>query len=192
MAQRLHPSWAAPTDTTIHNINPVWTWSNVLMATVTALKFATPTGAEAALARIQALQHQHLIALHDAAIVSWPIGDRTPKVRQLVNLVATGALGGMFWGMLFGLIFVVPFYGLAVGAALGGLGGAFRDYGIDDNFIEQTRGAVTEGTSALFLMTSDAVRDRVADTMKAEKFEVIATNLSSIQEKALRRMFAEQ
>jgi uncharacterized membrane protein len=162
------------------------------MATVTVLKFSTPTGAQGALARIQDLQNQHLIKLHDAAIVSWPIGDRAPKTRQLVNLVAAGALGGMFWGMLFGLIFVVPLYGLAVGAALGGLGGAFRDYGIDDNFIKQIRVAVTEGTSALFLMTSDAVLDRVADAMKSEKFEIIATNLSSGQETALRSMFAEQ
>src|SRR5262249_35358728 len=100
-------------------------------------------------------------------------------------------LGGMFWGMLFGLIFFTPLFGMAIGAAVGALGGSFRDYGIDDDFIKRVRGAVTEGTSALFLMTSDAVMDRVAETTKRAKFEIIATNLSHQQEQKLREAFAQ-
>ena len=96
----------------------------------------------------------------------------------------------MFWGMLFGLIFVTPFFGMAVGAAFGAIGGAFRDYGIDDDFIKGVRGAVTPGTSALFLMTSNAVMDRVVKAMKVADFEIIATNLSSDQERQLRELFA--
>jgi len=160
------------------------------MSTVTVLKFATAEGAEDALTHVQRLQKQHLITLHDAAIVSWPQGQQTPKTKQLVNLVSTGALGGMFWGMLFGLIFVTPFFGMAVGAAFGAIGGAFRDYGIDDDFIKGVRGAVTPGTSALFLMTSNAVMDRVVKAMKVADFEIIATNLSTQQERQLRELFA--
>ena len=33
--------------------------------------------------------------------------------------------------------------------------------GIDDKFIDKVKGAVTEGTSALFLMSSSGVADRV-------------------------------
>jgi uncharacterized membrane protein len=97
----------------------------------------------------------------------------------------------MFWGMLFGMIFATPFFGAAIGAALGALGGTFRDYGIDDDFIKQVRNQVTEGTSALFLMTSDAVMDRVVDAMKGAKFEIIATNLSKDQEQKLRESFGQ-
>jgi uncharacterized membrane protein len=97
------------------------------MATVTVLQFATSEGANDALARIQDLQKQHLIKLHDAAIVSWPTGKKSPKTKQLVDLVSAGTLDGMFWGMLFGLIFFNPLFGMAVGSAFGGLGGAFRD-----------------------------------------------------------------
>jgi uncharacterized membrane protein len=100
-------------------------------------------------------------------------------------------MGGMFWGMLLGLIFLTPLFGMAIGAAFGALGGAFRDYGIDDDFIKRVRSAVTEGTSALFLMTSDAVLDRVSERMKNIKFEIIATNLSKEQEDRLREMFAQ-
>src|SRR5262245_38039280 len=98
-------------------------------------------------------------------------------------------MGGMFWGMLFGLIFVTPLFGMAIGAAAGALGGAFRDYGIDDDFIKQIRAQVTEGRSALFLMTSGAVIDRVAETMKTIPFQLIATNLSREQEQKLREAF---
>ena len=161
------------------------------MAAVTVLKFAEPDGAENALSQIQGLQKEHLIKVLDAAIVSWPHGKKSPKTRQLVNLVAVGTMGGMFWGLLLGIIFLTPLFGLAIGAAFGALGGAFRDYGIDDDFIKQVRSAVVEGTSALFLMTSDAVMDRVSERMKNIKFDFIATNLSKEQEDQLREVFAQ-
>jgi uncharacterized membrane protein len=162
------------------------------MATVTVLKFPTTEGADDILSRVQDLQKQHLIKLHDAAIVFWPVGKKAPRTRQLVDLVSAGALSGMFWGMLFGLIFFAPLFGMAVGAAFGALGGAFRDYGIDDDFIKRVRSQVTEGTSALFLMTSEAVMDRVVDAMKDAKFEIIATNLSKGQEQKLREAFGQE
>lgn len=161
------------------------------MATVTVLMFPAAEGANEALNRIQELQKQHLIKVHDAAIVSWPVGKKSPKTRQLVDLVGAGAVSGMFWGMLLGLIFLNPLFGMAIGAAFGSLGGAFQDYGIDDDFIKRIRGKVTEGTSALFLMTSDAVVDRVADEMKNMKFEIIATNLSKEQEAKLHEAFGQ-
>ena len=162
------------------------------MATVTVLKFPTAEGANVALSRVQELQKQHLIKLHDAAIVSWPTGAKHPKTRQIVDLVRIGALSGMFWGMLLGFIFAAPIFGMAVGAAWGALGGAFRDYGIDDDFIKRVRSQVTEGTSALFLMTSEAVLDRVVDGMKDLKFEIIATNLSKEQEQKLHEAFGQE
>ena len=99
---------------------------------------------------------------------------------------------GAFWGMLFGLIFFVPFFGLAVGAAMGALSGKFADYGIDDNFIKQTREKVTEGTSALFLLTSGAVQDKVVEAMKDQTFEIIMTNLPKAKEDELRAAFGAE
>jgi uncharacterized membrane protein len=103
-----------------------------------------------------------------------------------------GALDGAFWGMLFGLIFFVPFFGLAVGAAFGALGGKMADYGIDDDFIKQVRTQVTEGTSALFLMTEGAVQDKVMAELKGMQFELIASNLTKEQEDALRAEFSAE
>jgi len=159
------------------------------MATITVLKFQTDKGAEEALGLVKSLSKQHLINLQDAAIVTWPEGKKKPKTKQLANLAGLGALDGAFWGMLFGLIFFIPLFGMAFGAAMGALAGKFSDYGIDDDFIKSVRGQVTEGTSALFLMTSDAVTDKVADAFKGIEFEIVTTNLSNEEEDELRAAF---
>jgi uncharacterized membrane protein len=162
------------------------------MATLTVLKFDSADGASQGLTLIQDLQKQELIKLLDAAVVTWPEGARKPKTRQLFDLACAGAWDGAFWGMLFGLIFFVPFFGAAVGGLMGALAGHFTDHGIDDRFIGEVRKKVTQGTSALFLLTSDAVVDRVVDAAKKlPKFEVVATNLPKEQEEKLKAAFGE-
>jgi uncharacterized membrane protein len=52
------------------------------------------------------------------------------------------------------------------------------DVGISDYFIRPVRSKVTESTSALFLRTSDAVKNKVAKAMKGLNFEIIASDLS--------------
>ena len=161
------------------------------MATLTVWKFDTPEGAERATETLADLQKQELIKVHDAAIVSWPQGKKKPKTRQLSGLAGAGALGGAFWGLLFGLLFFVPLLGLAVGAAMGALAGSMTDVGIDDDFISTVRQRVTPGTSALFVMTSDAVLDKVEEAFKGSHGRLISTNLSKEQEDKLRAAFAE-
>lgn len=162
------------------------------MTTLTVLKFETADGAEKALHVVEDLSKKQLINLHDAAIVTWPEGKKKPETRQLSNMTGAGALSGAFWGLLFGLIFFIPIFGLVAGAALGALTGSMADVGISDDFIRSVRSKVTEGTSALFLMTSDAVRDRVAEAARGMKFELIASNLSKEEEEKLREAFAEE
>lgn len=161
------------------------------MASLTVFKFSTPDGAAQMLEKVQTLQKMQLITIQDAALVTWPQDKDKPKTKQLVNMGGVGALQGAFWGMLFGLIFFVPFFGLAVGAAMGALSGKMADYGIDDNFIKTTREKVTQGTSALFLMTANAVMDKVTDELKDFEFELIASNLTKEQEEQLMAAFSE-
>jgi uncharacterized membrane protein len=161
------------------------------MATLTVWKFNTPDGADAALHTLEDLQRQELIKVHDGAVVTWPPGKSKPKTRQLRSLTGVGALGGAFWGLLFGLIFFVPILGVAIGAATGALAGSLGDVGIDDDFINGTREKVTPGTSALFILTSDAVTDRVKEAFAGQDMELISTNLSAEDEANLRHAFAE-
>lgn len=162
------------------------------MTTLTAIKFDTSNGADRMEATLQDLQREQLITVLDAAVVSWPVGAKKPKTRQLFSTTGGGAMAGSFWGLLFGLLFFVPLIGMAVGAAAGALMGHFADIGIDDNFIKQSRDKITPGTSALFLLSAAAVPDRIAEELKKRGIqgELIASNLSLEQEAKLKEVFA--
>ncbi len=74
----------------------------------------------------------------------------------------------------------------------GPFAGSLTDVGIDDTFINKVRDQITPGTSALFVMTSDAVVDKVHAAFAGHQpGELIFTNLSNEQETALREVFAE-
>ena len=161
------------------------------MATLSGWRFDTAPGADEAIATLERLASQRLIAVHDAATVSWPPNAKRPKTRHLSNLAGAGALGGAFWGLLFGLLFLVPLLGAAIGAAAGALAGRFSDFGIDNDFIKRSRDEIQPGTSALFVLTSDAVRDKVQQAFAGQRAELLFTNLSTEQEKVLREAFAE-
>jgi uncharacterized membrane protein len=161
------------------------------MATLTAWKFGSPYGADDALATLEKLQAEGLIQVQDAAVVSWEPGRSKPKTHEMHSTKKMGALGGGFWGLLFGLIFFVPILGLAIGAATGALFGSLADVGISDAFIDRVRDKVTPGTSALFLLSSDAVMDRVSAEFSGSDAELISTNLSNEQEAKLRQAFGQ-
>ena len=66
------------------------------------------------------------------------------------------------------------------------------DVGISNAFINDVRQKVTPGTSALFLLSSDAVVDRVRSEFAGTEAELISTNLSADQEAKLREAFADE
>jgi uncharacterized membrane protein len=161
------------------------------MATMTVWEFPTANGAAIAEDTLKSLQRRELIQIHDAAIVTWREGAKKPKTQQLHSLAGAGALGGAFWGMLFGLIFFVPFLGMAIGAGMGALAGSMSDVGIDDSFIRRMREEIQPGTSALFVLSSGAVVDKVRDAFEGQQMRLVETNLSHEQESKLREVFAE-
>jgi uncharacterized membrane protein len=72
----------------------------------------------------------------------------------------------------------MPLLGMAVGAAIGAL--------------KDVREKVTPGTSALFLMTSNVVQDKVFDQFRSTDAQLVSTNLSVEQEQRLREVFGEE
>ena len=163
------------------------------MATLSVLKFNDLDGAYRVLLALQGLQERQMITLEDAAVLSWPLGSKKPKTRQLHSTAGAGAGWGAFWGFLFGLLFFIPFLGAAMGAGMGALTGSLADVGISDDFIRQVREKVTPGTSALFALTSGATApERVIDELRQYDFEIISTNLPEEQEQRLREAFAQE
>lgn len=159
------------------------------MATMSVVKFYSADGAEKGLEQLKDMQTRGLIRIHDGAILRWNQGESKPRTEQLTSLTGLAALSGAFWGMLFGLIFFVPLFGAAVGATVGALSGHFAKLGIDENFINSVKSKIYPGNSALFLLTSDGVRDRIAEEVKGMEFEIISTNLSRQEEEKLREVF---
>jgi len=160
-----------------------------MASTLSAWKFERSDGASQAVRTLKELQDEGLIVIHDAAIVEWPHGNKKPKTRQVDDLTGERALSGAFWGFLFGILFFVPLLGAAVGAGVGAVSAKLGHVGIDDKFIDQVKGAVTEGTSALFLLSSGGVEDRIPQRFIGNRPELIATNLGEDEEARLREVF---
>jgi uncharacterized membrane protein len=74
---------------------------------------------------------------------------------------------------------------------MGALAGSMTDVGINDDFIKALRKEITPGTSALLLLSSDAVMDKVKEAFEGQPVELVQTNLSQEQEDKLREVFAE-
>lgn len=161
------------------------------MAHLTVWRFDQPDGASQALRTLKELQDEGLIVISDAAIVEWPQGKKKPATRQLHDLVGPGALHGAFWGLLFGIIFFFPFLSIAVGAGGGALVGSLRDIGIDDDFIKEIKASVTPGTSAIFLLSSSAVHDRIRQRFIGTHADLLYSDVSPAEEAKLREVFEQ-
>ncbi len=151
------------------------------MSVISLLKFATVDGAQQVENSLLALHQQHVIDVQDAANVSWPFGQELPSTTQVSRLAGQDALAATFWATLVGLIFgPQEFESAGVGKDA-----RFNDYGIDDRFIRQSRAVVKRGTSAIFILTSGAIQEKVVAALDKPSFELISTNLPPVKYAAL-------
>jgi len=160
------------------------------VTTLTVWKFPSPRGADEAEYTLSQLQAKKFIKVHEAALVSWEHGADKPQTRQLHGK-GRAAKRGSVVGLLVGAVFTVPVIGLAAGAAVGVAAHKLREAGVADEFVTAVRDNVTPGTSALFLITSDAVIDEVRAAFERQEMELITTNLSKEQEEALQRALTD-
>lgn len=135
------------------------------MTSLTVWSFDTAFGVEAAEVRLKQLEERNAIVVHDTVSVTWPADDESPRVvRQ--HSGGKSASVGAFWGGLVGLAVLAPVAGAAVGSALGAFRHRVRGAGVPDATIDEIRDRITPGTSALFVLSSDAdpaaVRDMLA------------------------------
>ena len=89
-------------------------------------------------------------------MVSWQTGAKRPDIKHGREDTWRGTGWGAFWGLLFGAIFFVPVLGVAAGAGIGAISAATQKMGITNDQLERIRSEVTEGTSALFVVTNTA------------------------------------
>jgi uncharacterized membrane protein len=146
--------------------------------------------ADEVLTALAKLQKEHLIDLEDAAVVIKDTEGKV-KIKQAMDLVGAGAIGGGFWGLLFGTLLFSPILGAAMGAAAGALSGKFTDIGIDDNFIKELGETIKPGTSALFVLVKKATPDKVLAEIKPYNPKILRTSLSTDDEAQLRAALGE-
>ena len=162
------------------------------MPSLTVWRFPTPYGADQGELRLKMLRDQGAIVVHDAATVVWFANRKRPRVRQLKHMRGSGALGGAFWGTLLGSVFLMPFAGAAVGAGAGALRHHLSDAGIDDDFIKQLRERLTPGTSALFVLSSDADMEQVRVRFPMDETELVFADLDEAGAEKLRALQQEE
>src|SRR4051812_37681129 len=161
------------------------------MTAFTVWKFDSPDGAEHAAKVIKQAEAEKLLKLHDHAVVSWPEGASRPDTHHGHDDQWHGSAWGAFWGVLLGALFFVPVLGAAAGAGAGALAKSMQGVGIDKQQLDTIRTQVTEGTSALFLVTEEADLDRLGERFGHGHSQLIATNLTDAERALLLETFTD-
>ncbi len=167
------------------------------MSDLVVLGFDGVNAADEVLTKLRALQKEHLIDLEDACVVIRD-ADGKVQIKQALNLTALGAASGMSTGVLVGaiagLLIMNPLAGMAVGglagAGFGALSGSLSDYGINDEFIKELGGSISNSSSALFVLVKRSTADKVIPEIESFNPKVLKTSLSNEQEEKLKAALA--
>jgi uncharacterized membrane protein len=159
------------------------------MTTFTVWKFEDPDGAGRAEASLKSAAGEGLVKIVDHAVMSWPVGADKPELHHKHDSSKRGAGWGALWGILGGALFLVPVAGAVVGAGIGALAKATAGTGITKGDLERIRTEITEGTSALFMVTEDAQMDRLGERFRGRDAKLISTNLTEAERSTLLETF---
>src|SRR3954470_16728386 len=159
------------------------------MTTFTVWKFDEPSGADRAASVLQDAAAEGLVKIVDHAVVSWPVGASRPSTKQAHEETWRGTGWGALWGMLVGALFFVPVIGGVAGAAIGALSKATEGTGITKEQLQKIRTQLTEGTSALFLVTDEGNLDRLGERFHGMHSKLVDTNLTDAERSVLLETF---
>jgi uncharacterized membrane protein len=155
------------------------------MTAFTVWKYDDPEGAARAASVIESAEQDGLVKIVDHAVVSWPAGADRPATKHGRDETKRWTGWGALWGLLFGAMFALPVLGIAAGAATGRLLKAQEGLGITDEQLGRIRSEITEGTSALFLVTDEADLDRLGERLHGWHSRLLETNLTAGERKIL-------
>jgi uncharacterized membrane protein len=159
------------------------------MSTFTVWKFDDPDGAERAMKILQDAEADGIVKVDDHAVVTWPMGAKEPSTKHGHEEIWKGTGWGAFFGLLIGTLFFLPVVGGLAGAAIGAMSKATEDAGITKDQLHKIRAEVTEGTSALFLVTEQGNLDRLGERFHGLHNKLLATNLTDAERDVLFETF---
>ncbi|WP_433829862.1 DUF1269 domain-containing protein [Actinoplanes sp. CA-015351] len=161
------------------------------MTTFTVWKFDDPGRAEQMSRILHDAAADGLVKIVDYAVVTWPKGAEKPETRHEHSSTYRHAGWGAFWGIVIGGLFLVPIAGGVLGAGIGALDKTLQGTGIGRDELERIRSQITEGTSALFVVTRDGNLDRLGERFHGLHSKLIATNLTEGEEEILLETFGD-
>jgi uncharacterized membrane protein len=134
------------------------------MSTLTAWRFTGTEGADDAVLRLQQLDAQDLIDVQDVAVIRWPRYAGQPLTQE---------------------------HATDEGSKVSSLAKKLRKAVIDSSMVESVKGDLAPGTSALVLLSADAVMETVASAFGGSGIELIRSDLSVQQEDQVRAAFSD-
>ena len=156
------------------------------MATFTVWRFDEPDAAGTAERQLRDAEADGIVTVVDSAVVSWPAGAKRPTTRHSEDDEQRREAGwGALWGLLFGALFFMPLLGAAAGAGLGALHQALGRVGITKEQMDTLRWQITEGTSALFLVTDAADLDKLGERLRGTSWVLIDSDLTDVEQARL-------
>ena len=177
------------------------------------LMFAGTSTAAAVYDQVEQLEKQHLVKIADAIIIERDSGyNATPVAPSSgqgggvaavtdaddanVRIVQThgkkgkyAAVGGGI-GLLAGFLLGGPVGAAVVGAGLGAVTAAMKDFGIDDDSLASIKGRLQPNSSALLVLGHATDRDAFIAKLRTFDPEVFSTTLAPEVEKELRERLA--
>ena len=143
-----------------------------------------------ALKSLRSIEGEGRIRFEDTALVERD-PDGTAHVKNEVSgTTETAAVVGAAIGGL--ITFVFPLAGAALGAAVGAAIGASLNTGVSGDFVDEVKGTLRPGRSALFLVVKQSEADATLAALRQFKGDVIQTTLSEEDEAALRQALARR
>ncbi len=140
------------------------------------------------------MEQIHMIDLDDAAVAIRQ-KDGTIAIKHTSVLVMADAAVGSGCGLLIGTVCLNPLMGTlvggVVGAAVGGIIKLVKKIGIKDDFIEGVADTLKPDSSAIFVLVSKGLPDKVAEELGKFDGKLLRTSLSPENEEELNKILRE-
>jgi uncharacterized membrane protein len=139
------------------------------------ITYDDPATAKGAREAIKSLQHQGLLTLQDAAVLTADAAGKVNVDNEVSRDVKVGAGLGALVGVL--LMFLFPLSGIIFGAAGGALVGSLLDRHVDKDFVKDVKESLKPNSSAIFLIISQADMNALRAALAPFKGTIVQTTL---------------
>ncbi|MEV0645312.1 DUF1269 domain-containing protein [Phytomonospora sp. NPDC050363] len=161
------------------------------MSELVVLGFRAESTAQVAMSAIDLLQSEGLIKLEDLALVTRR-DTGVIDVKHSRHLSAKDAATGAVAGVIVGAMAAVPVFGLAAGAAAGGVLGKLNHIGVDERLVARMAGELPPGAGHVLMMVDAADDAKVIERLAPYEPHLVYTSMSEERVGELRGLLDQE